>query len=240
MLFNVVCHLRCCVFSCGMLLSLTLYAFGFTPTLLSLSTKEPIASLTISNEADEAVTLQIRPVRWLQESAASVKEIYKASDELIVTPVIFSVPAHGLQVVRMGLEHPIFGEKEQAFRIFVQEVRPEFPHSPRQSLSMVLRISLPVIVRTTVPIRQALRWHSQQLQSGYLAVEAENIGNNVLFVNEIELLSANKKSLSQPLKTFAYLLPGTHRRWSIPVSKLDSMTLIKASVNDQIAVFNGH
>ncbi|CDZ78962.1 putative fimbrial chaperone protein [Legionella massiliensis] len=208
-------------------------AVGVSPTRLTLSPDTPIANLTLTNEGDNPLTLQLELVKWRQ---ANDKEIYTHSDELIATPQIFRISAHGKQVVRIGLEYPLFDNQEKAYRLFIQEVIPKLRLKKKNQLTMALRISLPIIVKTLSPVQQNLVWSVKTLQAKTLKLRAENKGNNVVFINRLQFFSSDKQALTQPLTTFAYLLPGSTKDWTINTINAKKLSSIKASINDQISL----
>lgn len=215
-------------------ISLDVLAIGVSPTLLTISPKEPIANLTVSNEGDLPVTMQLELVKWTQYKE---KEVYEVTEDLIATPQIFTISPQSSQLIRVGLERAIYSNKEKAYRLFVQEVIPRKILKKRNELKMALRLSLPVIIQSLSPVQQNLVWHVKPSPGAYHIV-AENKGNNVVFINLLEGFSDNKQSVMQPLTTFAYLLPGSKRHWVIKRTSKHNMAWLKASVNSQTVSVN--
>ena len=213
---------------------LTTQAIGVSPTLLTLSPTDSVANLTLSNEHDVPVTMQLDLVKWTQNKD---KDIYIASDELIVTPQIFTIAPHSSQLVRLGLESPLFKSKETAYRLFAQEVIPKLAVK-NNGLKMALRLSLPVIIKPNGPIRQKAVWHSEQLLNKDVKIFVHNRGNNVLFINLLQVLSADQHPITKNTQTFAYLLPGSKKIWVIKALTNKKPALIKASINDHVVLEN--
>jgi fimbrial chaperone protein len=209
-------------------------ALGVSPTLLTISPQQSVANLTLSNEKSEPVTIQLEMVRWQQIKG---KDVYTDTEALIATPQIFILPPNGTQIVRLGLENPLFGEQEQAYRLFIQEVVPKLNIKRKSGLRMALRISLPVIIKAEAPVRQKLQWHVVR-QGSMLKLRAENKGNNVLFINLLQAYAREQQPVTKPQTTFVYLLPGSKNEWAFPALTKNKVSSIKAFINDQTSVIN--
>lgn len=220
---------------------LVLYVFnvhasiGISPTLVTIGPNNPVANLTLSNEGDAAVTMQLKLVKWTQRQN---EEIYKDTDDLIATPQIFIIPPHKQQLVRIGLERPFFGNKEKAYRLFAQEVIPRQILRKSKELKMALRLSIPVIIQAAVPTQQKIVWRVTSLGEKNQKIVAQNQGNNVVFINLIQAFSAQNQPATEPLTTFAYLLPGSEKYWIMKKSLAHDIRSIKASMNSKTVFVN--
>ncbi|MCA0403673.1 MAG: fimbria/pilus periplasmic chaperone [Proteobacteria bacterium] len=232
-MFLVLFLYRFICFSFLVLFVLDGYAVGVSPTRLSLSTKTPIVTLTLTNENKTPLTMQLKLVSWRQDKG---KDVYASSYDLIVTPQIFNIPPKGIQLVRLGLDKPLFSNKISAYRLFVDEVVTSKEVKPGQ-LKMAIRLSIPVIIEPLVPVKQSLIWRREQLKDK-TKISVENKGNNIIFISSLQGLTANKKAIMKPLRTFTYLLPGSKTFWLIKASSAHTLSSIKASVNSEIVLAN--
>lgn len=220
------------VFLLFSVLSLHAEALGVSPTLIALSPLEPVANLTLTNESASPVVLDLQALKWQQKGE---KDLFSEDEDLIVTPPLFTIPPFGQQIVRLGLENPAFGKKEQAYRLFIQEVASKFV-TKTNGLNVVLNISLPVILRTATAVEQRVLWRFYKDKDNKPWISATNQGNNVVFINKLQ--GFNKKGVAEgkTIETFTYLLPGSTKNW--PSLGRQKPVTIKASVND-LVVF-GH
>ncbi|MFI4962793.1 MAG: molecular chaperone [Legionellales bacterium] len=209
-------------------LSFNAHTLGVSPTYLVISPKEPITNLTLSNEGDSEITMQLELVEWNQYNG---KDRYTPSDDLIITPQIFILPPHGEQLVRLGMEKPLFGPQEKAYRLFAQEVVPKTVRRKKGEIKIAVRLSLPVVITTPNPPVQQLVWRVESNKGATVKLRAENRGTNVLFINTLQIASENHQVLTKPLQTFAYILPGSIHQWVVKTSLLKKASLIKATVN---------
>jgi fimbrial chaperone protein len=146
------------------------------------------------------------------------KDVYTPTKDILATPPIFTVPAGGSQVVRVGLRRPTDAQRELAYRLFLQEVPPA--KSDAQGLRMVLRIGLPVFVLPPVVTKPVLRWQAVRTADGALKVVLTNSGNAHIQVARAKLTVPGSSQSLATQDVAAYVLSGQSRDW---VYKLGSV-----------------
>jgi fimbrial chaperone protein len=203
--------------------ALKINALGVTPTFVSLSPEAPVANLTLMNERDIPVTIQIEVVRWLQ---AAERDVYKPTDELILSPQIFKLAPRASQLVRIGLEEPVFATQEKTYRIFAQEVL-SAPKEKINGVRIAFRVSVPLVIKTKTPVQQQLVWHSL-IKGRQVTVVAQNKGNNLLFVGQLQAFSATHQAVTKAQSTFAYIVPGSKKTWTLNTLNTQKPRHIKA------------
>jgi len=183
------------------------------PVRLDLSTQAPVAALTVRNAGAEPVLMQLEPLAWSQQDG---EDRYTASDDLLATPPIFTVPPGGGQIVRVGLRRPVNSLSEQSYRLFLQEQpRPAAaPSEPSVSLRTILRIGVPVFVAPAAPARADLRWRATRTGEG-LRVEATNTGNVHAKLIGLDVSAPVDDKKLNVFEGLAYVLPGNSRHWLV-------------------------
>ena len=68
------------------------------------------------------------------------KDVYTATREVLANPPIFTVPAGGSQLVRIGLRRAPNTQRELTYRIFMQELPPPLDNE-FTGTRMLMRIS---------------------------------------------------------------------------------------------------
>jgi fimbrial chaperone protein len=182
-------------------------SFAVNPVRATLSAKQPVGSLVVRNNGAEPTVVQLEAVSWSQQDG---KDIYAATKEILATPPIFTLPAGGSQVVRVGMRRPADPQREIAYRLFLQEVPPS--KSDMQGLRVVLRMGLPVFVIPPTAAAPVLRWQAYRTPDGALKVNLTNNGNAHIQVAKSKVTLAS----GQPLATqevAAYVLSGQSRDW---------------------------
>ena len=88
---------------------------------VTLSDKQKIGTITVRNDGTEPVPMQLEVLNWSQEEA---NDVFTPTRELIVNPPIFTIPAGGSQLIRVGLRGTPDAQRELTYRIFIQELPP--------------------------------------------------------------------------------------------------------------------
>jgi len=193
-------------------------SFAVSPVRATLSAQQPVGSLTVRNDGDEATVVQLEVVGWTQQQGG--RDSYAPTKEILATPPIFTVPPGGMQTVRVGLRRAPDAQQELTYRLYLQEVPPP-PKPGFQGMQVALRIGVPVFVAPPVPAKPVLRWQAARApDGGSLRLTLTNSGNAHVQVANFRLALPGG---AQPLATqdvAAYVLPGQSRDWSVKVSPL--------------------
>ena len=104
-------------------------SFSVAPIRVELDKSHRTGVLTLHNEGDTAVVVQVTAVSWRQENG---EEHFEEAHEVLVTPPVFEVASKGEQIVRIALKRDADPTTELAYRVFFEEVpRPNsWPPSP--------------------------------------------------------------------------------------------------------------
>ncbi len=169
------------------------------PVLISMSPERSISSLRLRNGRDRPVAFEIDAYAWRQENG---RDVLTPTGALIVAPGVFEIPAHGEQVVRLGLDPATRSNGEQAYRIIMREL--PTPHRNGAVLGFTLEMSLPVFVTP-----QGAQAQLQARVDGG-ALRLANTGSTFLQISAIE--DADAGALDGP----RYLLAGASAVISLP------------------------
>src|SRR4051812_25084224 len=94
-------------------------SFAVNPVRATLSAKQPVGSLVVQNQGSEPTVIQLETGRWAQQDG---KDVYVPTKEILAPPPIFTVPAGGSQIVRVGMRRAAEPGRELTYRLFLQEV----------------------------------------------------------------------------------------------------------------------
>jgi len=188
-----------------------------SPLRLTLNAAQPISALTVRNDGDEAVVIQLELVQWTQ---ADGKEVHTATTDILASPPIFTVPAHGSQLVRVGLRRGADPSIELSYRVFLQEVPP--PPTPEfRGLRVAARFGVPLFVEPAVArenpaaaMPSALQWHVLNA-GGRVVVRASNPASLHERVTELTLSVAGTSTRLMHVRGTEYVLPGQSREWIV-------------------------
>lgn len=183
-------------------------SFSVSPTRITLTQARTSGVLTIRNPGTEEMVVQLQPRVWRQEEGADVLE---PTVDLIAVPPLFTVPAGGSQVVRIGLRRPPSPSGELSYRVLLREVPP-----PRAEgvtgLRMALNVSLPVFVLPPGNAEPEMVWALDRAANGGLALSLRNEGRAHVQLKQLALKLSTGLELPG-IDLPAYLLPGQSRIW---------------------------
>ena len=176
------------------------------PVSFEMAPGRMTAILTIQNHTSREVDFQVRPYAWDQSGGP---DRLTATDELVVSPPLGTVPIGGEQVVRLVLRQPAQGQ-ETTYRILVDEVPP-----PRQPgvVNFALRLSIPVFVEPAAREAPKVRWSVQSDAGAYYLVAVNSGGRHEAFRDMA--LTAGGRPIPLEQNVSPYVLPRATRRWRI-------------------------
>jgi fimbrial chaperone protein len=120
------------------------------PVRVVLTALHPIAAMTVGNSEDSEIAVQAEVFEWSQQNG---KDVYKATQDVLVNPAIFRLAGGSDQIVRVGLRIP--GDSvEHSYRIFLQQL-PRDQSLPNEGVNGAKRASgasLQTLLRIGVPI----------------------------------------------------------------------------------------
>jgi fimbrial chaperone protein len=202
--------------------------FGVMPVQLFLSSKQPIGIVKVTNNSKTDSLVQLSIVSWQQKGG---KDIYCPSNDILMTPPLFKLPAHKTQVIRFVLRYPKFNFQQQTYRMHIREVGLGKHVNSDHELYFLMDFSLPLFIQPQRSIEQFV-WSTRYLDSQHIDLRLYNDGNVTLLVSYWQLLDKNQDLFAKQA-TFTYLLPGHSHHWVIIRNANADPTTIKATINGQ-------
>ena len=187
---------------------------GVNPVRVTLSDKQKMSTLTVRNDGAEPVPMQLEVLNWSKEEG---NDVFTPTRELIVNPPIFTIPAGGSQLIRVGLRGAPDTQRELTYRIIMQELPPP-PDPDFNGTKMLMRVSLPVFVLPKVAAKPLLSWQAVRTSDGALKISLTNDGNSHI---QIINFSLTKPGSAQPWitqQTSDYVLIGQSFDWILPAN----------------------
>ncbi|EEB80402.1 hypothetical protein GPB2148_3219 [marine gamma proteobacterium HTCC2148] len=187
-------------------------SFGVSPVRVTLSESQKMGALTVRNDGTEPASLQVEVLSWSQ---AEGKDVLTSTRELLANPPIFTVPAGGSQLVRVGLRRASDEQRELTYRIVLQELAPP-PNPDFMGTRMLMRISLPVFVQPEVDAKPLLLWQATRAPQGGLKISLTNNGNAHIQIANFKLSLPGSVQPWVTKQSSEYVLPGQSRDWNLP------------------------
>ena len=153
---------------------------GVSPTRLELDPGRPAGVLTITNDGEAPLLLQIETFAWRAGVATADLE---PTREIVAVPPMVKLAPGERQIVRVARRRSETPAVEETYRILVTEVPSGDPAAG--GVRLALRMSLPVFV-TPPGARAEPRWRIERGPQGSVLVVA-NRGRAHLHIRQLEL-----------------------------------------------------
>ena len=124
-------------------------AAGFTvsPTRIDLSTRASSALLTIKNDSDQALQLQVSAFAWTQSPAGEIQ--LAPTSDVIFFPALLSLEPGAQRRVRVGTTARPRGS-EQTYRIFVEQLPSSAADGGvRNGVRVLTKVGIPIFLQPT-------------------------------------------------------------------------------------------
>jgi fimbrial chaperone protein len=188
-------------------------AISVSPMRIELSVRHPVATLEVTNEGADPVTIQLERMAWTQ---ADGEDFYTASAALIATPSVFELAPHARQVLRIALRDRTAMTAERAYRLYAAEV-PVMQNLAATGLKMSLRVGVPVFVEPRDG-ESHLEGEILTQPGGRPAVLLRNTGNHFVRAQSVEILDTHGRTLWSG-RLPSYLLAGGEHLWQLDLEK---------------------
>jgi len=186
-------------------------SLAISPLKVELGERSRTAALTLRNGSPDSVVVQAQAYLWEQQDG---EDRLSETQDLIVSPVVFTLEGEGSQLLRVALRRPVDPSTELSYRLVLQEV-PQRSSPQSTGLSVTLRLSLPVFVRAGAETSPRIAWNAAADPDGNLVVTARNDGTAHLRLLGFEIADEGspQQVLQQPVAS--YVLPGQSRSWTL-------------------------
>jgi fimbrial chaperone protein len=181
-------------------------ALRVAPTRVELSRDKLTSTITVSNTSAQRTLLQVEAKSWSQYSG---RDEYLATDEIIVSPPIFSLDPGAEQIVRIGRRRGLNADeagRELAYRLFVKEVPTAASDRP-QGLNVVLQIGVPMFATPPSATEAELSWTLRCVDNGARLLTMQNRGQRALRLDELAIRAGTHEQLERAV----YVLGGATR-----------------------------
>lgn len=156
--------------------------FSVSPVRIFFDGKNRTSILTIKNESEEILTLQLRAYKWQQDEEG--KDIYSPTKDIIFFPKIFKVQNDEEKIIRLGTKIPQ-GLKEKTFRLYIEEI-PEPRPVETTAVRILVKVGVPVFI---LPLKAETKGaiEKAELLKGSLFITVKNKGNSHFIIRAVKV-----------------------------------------------------
>jgi fimbrial chaperone protein len=212
-------------------------SFQVSPITVTVPHSRPVAALSVTNSAEEPLSLRVVTYRWTQEQG---EDVHVPTSDLVSSPPIMTIPPGRTQVIRVGLrrvDDPVL----RAYRVILEEI----PSHTNEGggVRVALRLSLPFYKLPTGHAKSDLAWSLETSPSGTLSVRAQNNGALHDQVSRVDALKADGSRI--PLvERASTILPGGFKHWQAGLSNTDTaairtLVIVRQGSTDEFIPWDG-
>ena len=160
--------------------------FSIAPVRVFFDTRTTTAILTITNESEKDLTLQLKTFTWQQDEAG--EDVYSPTEDIIFFPKIFKIEKAADKLIRLWSKIP-HGSDEKTYRLFLEEI-PESQAANGASVRILMRVGVPIFIS---PLQESAKGVITKavLQSGNLSLSIKNEGNSHFIIQKITVKGTN-------------------------------------------------
>ena len=184
-------------------------ALRITPTSIDVQPDSQFCSVTVTNDRDQPVSIQVRGFGWSQNAAGD--EVLDSDAAVVVNPAIFTLPPAQSRMVRCAVPAPGGAATEGSWRLIIDEL-PGPPTKDTSAIRALLRLSVPVF-RTPDGAKPALEVIPITADGDVKRYRLRNAGSAHVKVLDLKLGQGVDE---QRLEQSFYLLAGAQREIAMP------------------------
>jgi fimbrial chaperone protein len=181
------------------------------PVTVTLAPGQTATTIEVMNRGGGTAAIQARAYSWTQ---AGDEDPLAPTQDIILSPPIFTIPEGASQTMRVLLRGGIGAGAERSYRLLLDEV--PAANTGKKGIVIALRMSLPVIAASASSAAQTLQWRAERGPDGQTVLTAINAGQAYDRVGAIGVtLSDGSHPKVVSRATNSYVLPGAQRHWVV-------------------------
>lgn len=191
--------------------------YTVNPTRVYLSASTSSALMTLKNESDQPLRMQIKAQRWDQSRAGEMQ--LSATEDLVIFPTLLTLAPGEQRKVRVATS-AAFGAVEKSYRLYVEELPPASSEPAGSSVRILTRMGIPVFLQPSRPVATATL-REVGLSQGKVAFELANTGNTHYIPDAIKVrgfTAAGQPVSEWPLNGW-YVLAGGARAFELQIER---------------------
>ncbi len=201
--------------------------FSVNPVRIFFNSENKTNVLTITNESNENVTLQIKAVTWTHDEDG--KGIYSPTEDIIFFPKIVTIKADEKKIIRLGVRVP--GEKqEKTYRLFLEEI-PAPSTTENTAVKIIMNVGVPIFLS---PVKTEAKGVIEKIDisKGDLNFVVRNDGNVHLILQSVRVtgVGASGGEVYGTEIAGGYLHHGKSRGFTIKIPEENCLNIINIDI----------
>lgn len=199
-----------------------------TPVKLFFDQQFKNGIITVINEGDEPIQVEIKAAEWTQDAGG--KDQYNPTKELIFFPKILKLEKGEQRAVRAGIKSAAISQ-EKTYRLFIKELPKANPKTQGTQITFAVQFAIPIFVK---PIKEEIKGKIESITqgTGKLKIDVQNTGNSHFRIESIQVKGFDKKGIENFSKEIGgwYLLAGVRRTFETMLTQEVCLDTAKVAV----------
>ncbi len=201
--------------------------FRVTPIRLDFEKGTKSGVITVINEGEEKLSLQMKAFEWSQD--AEGKDQYTETNDIIFFPRLMTLEKKEEKILRAGIRVPA-SLKEKTYRLFIEEI-PAPKKTEGVNIAIAIRFGVPIFAK---PLKEEVKGEITKIEltKGALNILVKNSGNVHFIINSVDIKGKGQKGeviFSKELSGW-YLLSGASRSYATSISQEVCSKLTKLDI----------
>ncbi len=185
-----------------------------TPIRLDLGREARSGAITVINEMDGRLQVQMKTFEWTQDEEG--KDNYTETDDILFFPRMILFEKNEERIIRAGIRTPP-AAREKTYRLFIEEI-PEPRKAEGANVAIAIRFGVPIFVK---PPKEEVKGEIEKIgmSNGTVAARVRNAGNRHFVILSVVVKGKNGRNeeiFSKELSGW-YLLAGASRLYTTTV-----------------------
>lgn len=185
-----------------------------TPIRLDLGREARSGAITVVNEMDGRLQVQMKAFEWTQDEEG--KDLYAETDDILFFPRMILFEKNEERIIRAGIRMPP-ATKEKTYRLFIEEI-PEPRKGEGANVAIAIRFGVPIFVK---PLKEEVKGEIEKMgmSNGTIAARVRNAGNRHFVILSVIVKGKNGRNEEIFTKELSgwYLLAGASRLYTTTV-----------------------
>jgi fimbrial chaperone protein len=206
-------------------------SFQVNPIRITLTPQGSSSLLTVRNEGNERLRLQVDFYAWDQSKQGEM--ILNPTDDLVVYPSLLAIDAGNERNVRVGTKSPVVS-KEKSYRIFIEELPPTTKRVD-SGIRILTRIGVPIFIQPQPPKSHA-SIENVAVHKSEILFEVINRGNVHFLPRGIRVKGTDSTGVNALEKNLDpwYILAGGSRQYRLEISPSDCSKIKEVTVEVEL------
>lgn len=192
-----------------------------SPIALNFKVNEKAQEIWLTNTSDKTIRAQTRVLDWTQEKGQDKTQATKA---LVASPAVTEIKAGERQLIRIIKVIPLPQDKEQTFRLMIDELPEKNKGTEQVGLQLLLQYSVPVFLQSNqdIPVKAGIT-SLQNISFSYQnnQIMVNNQANSHIRISQLTYINPNGEKIEIVKGLLGYAL--AHQSIALPIQKIKTM-----------------